>query len=270
MMVAFWRSLADGGATTVPGFSDPAARKLLDGPIWTRMLARAEASAKKSAGDRTKGFVPWIDSLVMRVAFIDALLREAQPRQVVILGAGLDTRAWRLEALRGARVFEVDHPATQAYKRERAPRLGVPMAEVRYVAIDFVRDELEAKLRASGYEVDVPTVWVWEGVIMYLDDDALRKTLGAIHRLSAPGSRLLAHYHEPEPTRRGGHLRKLVFSALGEPQIGLRSAQTMASELTRAGFTIVEDAGLDEQAARVGAVPPSNAPLRVSRIAVAS
>ena len=270
MMVAFWRSLADLGVTTVPGFSDPAARKLLDGPIWTYMLARAEASAKKSAGDRTKGYAPWVDSLVMRVAFIDALLAEAKPRQVVILGAGLDTRAWRLEALRGARVFEVDHPATQAYKRDRAPRLGPPLADVRYVPIDFVHDDLEAKLRAAGYEPDVPTTWVWEGVTMYLDDDALRKTLGAVHRLFAPGSRLLAHYHEPEPTRRGMRLRKLLFSWLGEPQIGLRSAQTMAGELTRAGFAIVEDAGLDEQAARVGATAPSNAPLRVSRIAVAS
>jgi methyltransferase (TIGR00027 family) len=269
MMVAFWRSLADRGLTTVPGFSDPAARELLDGPFWAFMSARVERLARQASGDRTKGFVPWIDSLVLRVAFIDSEIAKMKPRQVVILGAGLDTRAWRLEALRGARVFEVDHPATQTYKRDRAPRLGPPIAAVEYVAIDFVRDHLETRLRAAGFDATLPTAWVWEGVIMYLDDTALRKTLASIRALFVPGSRLIAHYHEPESTKRGNAWRLLLFSWLREPQIGLRTARTMASEITRAGFTLLEDAGLGEQAVRVGTTAPANAPLRVSRIAVA-
>lgn len=270
MMMALWRSLADRGLTSVPGFSDPAAHRLLEGPFWSFLLTRSEAAARKSGDERTKGFLLWMDSLILRVAFIDAQIADMRARQVVILGAGLDTRAWRLEALRGARVFEVDHPATQAYKRERAPRLGPMIAAVDYVAVDFTRDDLEKRLLAAGYDASVPTLWVWEGVIMYLDDAALRETLASIRRLAAPGSRLVGHYHEPESTKRSRTMRNLLFSWLGEPQIGLRTAKVMEHEVTSAGFEVIEDAGLDEQAARVGATGPPNAPLRVSRILVAT
>jgi methyltransferase (TIGR00027 family) len=265
-----WRALGDRGITTVPGFSDPAAAKLLEGTIWARILRRIEPKARASMTHPSGGFLPWIDSLLLRVAFIDAVLAEAKPRQVVILGAGLDTRSWRLEALRGARVFEVDFPATQAFKRNRVSRIGEPIADVVYVPVDFTRDDLASSLRGAGFDPATPTVWIWEGVIMYLDDAALRGTLAAIRKLSAPGSRLVAHYHEPEGRRRGFMLRRWIFSFLGEPQIGLRTRATMDDELERAGFHVLEDAGLDEQAARVGTKASPHARLRVSRIAVAS
>lgn len=270
MMVAFWRSLADLGITSVPGFSDPKARLLLTGPVWRYMLRRAGARATDPRGEFAARMRPWIDGIVLRVAFIDAVIAQASARQVVVLGAGLDTRAWRLEALRGARVFEVDHPATQAYKHERAGLLGAPVTEVRYVPVDFTRDDLPSALRAAGYEPEVPTVWVWEGVTMYLDDAALRGTLRAIRALSAPGSTLLAHYHEPERAAPASAGRRLMFSWLGEPQIGLRSREVMRDELTRAGFEVTEDADLTAQAARVGAnAAAGETRLRVSRIAVA-
>jgi methyltransferase (TIGR00027 family) len=260
MMVAFWRALADRGVTSIPKFSDPFAARLIAGRFWQRFLARAERRGEK--------FKPWVDGLVLRVAFIDAVIAELKPRQVVILGAGLDTRAWRLETLRGVRLFEVDHPATQGYKRRHAPKLGAPIADLIYVTVDFVRDDLAARLKAAGFDAAVPTLWIWEGVIMYLDDAALRSTLRAIRTLSAPGSTLLAHYHEPN--RRRGLLRSLIFRFLGEPQIGLRTQTTMKSEIERAGFSLREDAGLEEQAARVGTTSFADAPLKVSRIAVAT
>ena len=102
---------------------------------------------------------------------------------------------------------------------------------------------------------------------MYLDDAALRTTLRSIRRVSAPGSVLLAHYHEP--FRKRGRLRELFFRVLGEPQIGERTRETMRREIEMAGFEVVEDAGLAEQASRVGAPPPADTELRVSRIAVA-
>jgi methyltransferase (TIGR00027 family) len=270
MMVAVWRALADRGITTVPGFSDPAAAKLIEGTIWARMLKRFEAKARASTSHPSGGFLPWVDSLILRVAFIDAVLAETKPRQVVILGAGLDTRSWRLETLRGARVFEVDFPATQAFKRDRAARLGAPIADLVYVPVDFTRDDLAASLRAAGFDPKVPTAWVWEGVIMYLDDAALRSTLAAVAKLSAKGRRLVAHYHEPEAKRPSFALRRWIFSFLGEPQIGLRTRATIDDELERAGFHVLEDAGLDEQAARVGTKAGAHARLRVSRIAVAT
>jgi methyltransferase (TIGR00027 family) len=271
MMVAFWRSLADLGVTTVADFHDPKARLLLDGPVWRFMLRRAGAKAADPAGEFAAKMRPWIDGIVLRVAFIDDVLARSGARQVVMLGAGLDTRAWRLEALRGARVFEVDHPDTQSYKRARAARLGAPVAEVRYVPVDFTRDDVAAALKAAGHDADAPTAWVWEGVVMYLGDDALRATLRAVRALSAPGSTLIVHYHEPEATASGSAVRRLMFSWLGEPQIGLRRREVLRDELARAGFRVTEDADLAAQAARVGAAATGAEAtrLRVSRIAVA-
>ena len=268
-MVAFWRDLGDQGITSVPNFSDPAARELLSGPFWRFMLSRGDLLAKSPQGKTASGMRPWVDGLVMRVAFIDSEIAAARARQVVILGAGLDTRAWRLDALREARVFEVDHPATQAYKRAHADKLGPPRADLRYVPVDFTRDSLARSLIGAGYDVNAPAVWVWEGVIMYLDDAALRGTLTAIRTLSAPGSRLIAHYHVPEPKPTAAVVRKLLFSWLGEPQIGLRTRARMREEIERAGFELIEDAGVREQALRVGGSPPSDPRVEVSRILVA-
>jgi methyltransferase (TIGR00027 family) len=267
MMVAYWRALADMGVTTIPNFSDPGARKLLSGRVFSWLLARADRMAADPSGKEALKIRRWVDGLVLRVAYIDAVLAETRAPQVVIVGAGLDTRAWRLPVLADARVFELDHPATQAYKRAHAGALGAPLGRHEYVAIDFTRDDLAHALRGAGHDAAQPTAWVWEGVTMYLDDTALRSTLAAIRARSASGSVLLANYHEPDPRRR--FLRELFFRWLGEPQIGARSQSTMKSELERAGFAVVEDAGLPEQARRVGAPDPPGTELRVSRIAVA-
>jgi hypothetical protein len=87
--------------------------------------------------------------------------------------------------------------------------------------------------------------------------------------MSAPASTVIAHYHEPEATASAAVGRQLMFSWLGEPQLGLRTRQTMQAEITGAGFEVVEDAGLIEQAARVHARAPSQMRLQVSRITIA-
>jgi methyltransferase (TIGR00027 family) len=275
MMVALWRAYGDFGLTSVPNFSDASARKLLDGRTWQLLLRQGEALRHKPEPWKA-GMRPYLDLIILRVAFIDAIVAQVRAPQVVILGAGLDTRAWRLEALRDAHVFEVDYPSTQRYKRERAPRLGAPLAQLTFVPVDFGQGAgassptaLERSLAEAGHDASSPTLWIWEGVIMYLDDSALRSTLGAIHRRSAPGSRLVAHYHEPHVERGALRLRKLLFSWIGEPQIGLRSSATMLAELTRAGFQVDEDADLDAQAQRVGGSKPIHPRGLISRIAVA-
>lgn len=274
MIVAYWRTLGDLGLSSVPSFSDPFARQLLAGWKWDLFLRAADASARRpDAKRKSLRARQYLDAIMLRVAFIDALSESARPPQVVILGAGLDTRAYRLGALRGARIFEVDHPATQVYKRKHAARLA-PLAELTYVPVDFTRDSLETALTHAGYETDKPTLWIWEGVVMYLDDAALRGTLGAIRRLSAPDSTLLLHYHEPDPqeSARGIRaVRQIALKWLGEPQIGLRTPDTIRTELEHAGFTELEDADVCAQASRVGAPVPDGAPPGVrSRIAVAT
>ncbi len=270
-MVALWRALADGGATTVPGFRDPYAADMLGGGFGLALavLRRRFNRTTPAGGARV---APPYDPIPIRVAVIDAELVEAVKqgcRQVVILGAGFDTRAYRLEALAGLKVFEVDHPATQADKRERARALPRALAEVVWTAVDFERDSLAERLAAAGHDAAAPTVWVWEGVVMYLADEAVSATLDAVRARSAAGSVLVLHYHEPSDTglRRG--LRGLLMSSLGEPQIGTRSRVAMRGLVERAGLVVAKDLGIAEQASQVGAAAPDNDLARISRILIA-
>ena len=118
--------------------------------------------------------------LGLRVAYLDRLIGLAidrlNVRQVVILGAGYDTRAARLPRA-GVRFFEVDHPATQAAKRERLASLdGYPIDAATYVACNFEREDPIARLVATGFCATEPAIVVWEGVVPYLTEAAVRTT----------------------------------------------------------------------------------------------
>ena len=129
-----------------------------------------------------------VDHCELRSLAIDAVVVDALERDVpqfVILGAGLDARALRLAAASRATVFEVDHPATQRYKRARVP---VGERAARFVAVDFERDSLNDRLAEAGHDVSRPTVWVWEGTTMYLAPEATRATIDVVARRSAPRS----------------------------------------------------------------------------------
>lgn len=118
--------------------------------------------------------------------------------QVVILGAGFDSRAYRFaDRLRGVRVFEVDHPATSAEKQRRVrARLGEGAgAHVSFVPVDFARDSLEARLAAAGFVLGVPTYFHWEGVAPYLRDEAVRAMLGFVARAGAGSSIVFDYLH---------------------------------------------------------------------------
>lgn len=272
-LVAYWRMMGDMGMTSVPGFSDPGARAMLSGRRWERAIKAAEKLAREPQNPKRAGMLPHLDMMMLRVAFIDSVITERKPQQVVILGAGLDTRAFRLEALAGVPVIEIDHPDTQAYKQQRLAALGAPLAQLKLAPVDFTRGDpaqLADALAGAGFDAGVPTLWLWEGVIMYLDDLALRSTLGEVRELSARGSTLVAHYHEPNASTLVSLLRFAVLSAIGEPQRGLRSRGVMRKEIARAGFRVLEDAGLPEQAARFGIAAPTRPSAQVSRIIVAS
>ncbi len=166
----------------------------------------------------------------------------------------------------------MDHPATQAYKRRKAEPLPRLAQSLSFVAVDFEHDDLIERLTAAGHRADVPTVWICEGVVMYLSLEALRTSLAAIGRASAPGSQLLLHYHEPYGDELGGHeprLRRLVLSFLREPMIGLRTAEEMRAEVTRAGLEVEHDAGSDEWVARFGAAPLAGGTARVTHLLIA-
>ena len=118
--------------------------------------------------------------LALRVAYLDRLVGLAVDRlsirQVVILGAGYDTRAARLPRA-GVTFFEVDHPATQAAKRERLAKLdGYPTDAARYVTCNFEREDPIERLAASGFATNDAALVIWEGVVPYLTEPAIRGT----------------------------------------------------------------------------------------------
>lgn len=142
------------------------------------------------------GFV-WL--MLVRTRFIDELMERAVRRgatQLVILGAGFDTRAYRFnELLQNAAVFEVDYGATQERKKRRvAAALGGVPENLVYASIDFVRESLGEVLRRAGFQPGRKTYYICEGVSMYVPEEGVKEMLRAIAEESAPGNGLLLEY----------------------------------------------------------------------------
>jgi methyltransferase (TIGR00027 family) len=179
--------------------------------------------------------------MVARTVAIDAdLLRTAAP-QVVILGAGLDGRAWRMRELARSVVFEVDHPDSQQVKVRRVAPLTLEAREVRFVPLDFKRGGLAQALEAAGHDSHQPTAWLWEGVVLYLYRDEIEATLRLIDERSAPGSRLIVAYHQPAWMLL---LLAVIVRRLGEPIRTVLTPRQMHRLLARYGFCIRWDRDL--------------------------
>src|SRR5690348_3972031 len=130
------------------------------------------------------------DYLAARTAFFDRTVTSALGRgvtQVVIGGAGYDGRAFRY-AKPGVRWFEVDHPATQADKRERIARLGLDAAHITFIAADFTADPVAAPLRAAGVDQASPALFLFEGVAVYLERPVIERVLAEFRAVTAPGA----------------------------------------------------------------------------------
>ena len=197
--IAFCRALETQEPPARRLFNDPFALPLLSGSYRTFARLAHFSILREVAYSILDLTVPYSrSSAVVRTRVIDDLVRGAirgGARQLVLLGAGLDSRGCRLDETGKIAVFEVDHPATQQVKRERFQAyLGNLPANIRYVAVDFERDALEPKLIESGYNPAVRTVVVWEGVIDYLTESAVESTLSTLARLLAPSSLLIFTY----------------------------------------------------------------------------
>jgi methyltransferase (TIGR00027 family) len=140
--------------------------------------------------------------LAVRERHIDEYLKsclEYGLQQLVILGAGFDARAYRFEELkRGVKVFEVDHPASQATKLEKLEQIfGGRPAHVVYVPVDFNNQSLDQRLFESGYDENLKTLFIWQGVTQYLTPQAVDSTLAFIADHSEPGSAVIFDYMYP-------------------------------------------------------------------------
>jgi methyltransferase (TIGR00027 family) len=174
LWVAAWR--ADESERPDALFHDPHARALA-GPEGFELLEAARDVAVIEAP-----FVP------VRTVFFDQ--RIVRGSQVVLLGAGMDTRAFRLQWPRGARVFEVDLPELLVLKEQRLG--GVTPRCIRITVPTDLTGDWVAALERRGFRPELPSVWLLEGLLLYLDESVVRSVLARVDALSAAGSTVLA------------------------------------------------------------------------------
>jgi methyltransferase (TIGR00027 family) len=182
----------------------------------------------------------------------DELVRaiEDGTSQYIILGAGLDSFAYRRpDLLRTLDVYEVDHPASQAWKRERVEKLGIEVpARLRYVPIDFERETLNEGLAAGEINLNTATFFSWLGVTQYLSPSAVLSTLHEIAGLAAPGSEIIFQFVVPAATL-AGEERSLVTAlaagaaAVGEPWLSFFEPEELEAHLRQMGFGKVRHFG---------------------------
>jgi len=176
-------------------------------------------------------------------------------RQYVVLGAGLDTFAYR-NPYPALRVFEVDHPATQAWKRRRLAdaQIAVP-DDVTFVALDFASESLPAALRAAGVRGDAAAFFSWLGVTPYLEPANVLATLAAVAPLAAGGGGIVFDYNVPPaslppPSRAAFDGLAARVAAAGEPFRGFFEPDALMAALRDIGFRDVLDLSPDELNAR--------------------
>ena len=242
--VCMGRALADGDPT-LPGFSDATAFVLLPDEAQRRVESvRSESNPRGLRRAIEHGYLLRQSKITaVRTQVIDDAVREASAAQLVILGAGLDGRAWRMPELADVVVFEVDHPDSQREKRKRVESLGQSAREVRFVPLDFAQGDLERALSAAGHDPSRPTTWLWEGVVMYLTRPAIEATLSVIARRSALGSSLTVLYHSPALIL---HLVGSIVRWLGEPLRSSFSPEALRALLGGYGFQVVRDRSVAE------------------------
>jgi len=168
-------------------------------------------------------------------------------RQVVVLGAGLDTFSLR-NPHAGVRVFEVDYPATQDWKRERLEQAGLVVPDtLTFAPVDFERQSLTDGLAAAGFRSDRPAFFQWLGVVPYLTREAISQTLDFIARV--PESEVVFDYGEPfenySQERRANVMAVAERAAArGEPWLSQFDPAEISDLLREAGFGVVEDLGM--------------------------
>lgn len=179
-----------------------------------------------------------------RTVVLDDAIRSAIPyRQLVILGAGLDSRVWRMPELAPVVVYEVDHPDTQSLKQERTVGIRYVAEDVRFVPVDFTRDDLASKLCAAGYDRNQKTFWLWEGVTMYLTPEQVAQNLSSVASLSSSGSRLALTYM----ARKNGSIPKSLFlTLLGEPPRSAFDVDEFERMASGAGWKTIGNTGITD------------------------
>jgi methyltransferase (TIGR00027 family) len=267
------------GRVAVGRFADPTAMALLradertpvqrvrDGVLPTGWRERIEVETVRASAE----------AVVPRTVAIDDAVRARPAPQLVVIGAGLDDRAYRLDELADVDVYEVDHPATQRDKRDRIGELQPVARSVRFVPVDLTRDPLDTALASAGHRADEPTTWIWEGVVAYLRRSEVTATVSAVGTRSAAGSRLIVDYQVPALSAALGRVAARAMSAMArqrslwadEPRRSTWTPEAMAEVVVRQGFQVTSDTDMLTVAESVGSPVRLRASLRTTHLTVA-
>lgn len=198
ILVCQGRAVADG-RLAVGRFSDPLAVELLHAAERVPVEQVRSGAMPQPFGERMEYELlsGTAEIMASRTVTIDDAIRDRGNPQLVVLGAGLDARAWRMPELAEVTVFEVDQPASQGDKRERLGERAVLAKDLHFVAVDFAKDSLGGRLAESGHDRTRPTTWIWEGVVPYLTREQVAATVAMVGEHSAPGSRFIITYPTP-------------------------------------------------------------------------
>lgn len=245
-------------------FSDPLAFSLLSADeqqnITTQLLATLHSAnpTAASAFSNPEQALKWMMQsgaaaaiLLSRAAYAEECLEKKMAAgvcQYVMLGAGLDSFAFRRpELLEQLTLFEVDHPATQAHKRQRLAKLGWPrQTRVHYVPVDFTRQKLSVRLAESPFDPALPTFFSWLGVTYYLPRKAVQNTLKEVAAIAPAGSTVVFDYLDKEafvPEKCAPRVQRMLnhVESLDERMQTGFDPLSLATELAKASFALVED-----------------------------
>jgi len=258
-LVAWYRAL-DVVLNEPPILGDPYAVRMLPygwrWPVQSRILRAVVI--RLLGGPRLRAPIV---TFVARSRIAEDLLAERArrgPVQWVLLGAGLDTFAWRHPEHAGLAQFEVDHPDTQRSKCQLLAELHLaPPAKHRFCAVDFEKTRLRDALPACGFDPAVPAVFAWLGVTYYLTREAIVSTLSEVGSIAAPGSALVCDYRVPdrllapderEFARKGDEM----LAKWGEPHLTKLEPEGWPDLAAPLGWEVEADLGPEEITARFG------------------
>jgi methyltransferase (TIGR00027 family) len=246
---------------------------VLDDPYAVRILGENEDNILRAFNNHPMASVGRLFTAARSRIAEDALAKSVDRgvRQIVILGAGLDTFALRNPHAARISILEVDHPATQAWKRQRlADAELAPPPWLTFVPVDFEQDDLQQKLTNAGFQPTSPAFFTWLGVVPYLTKEAIDETLRFIAAI--PNSEVVFDYAEPpetwgEDAKAHAAARMSQLQKIGEQSVGCFDPAAVAATLRSHSFGDMEDISFEQIVSRFGrhvqGLAPSQAGLHV-------
>lgn len=237
---------------------DPYAIRFLGRDLleFLKYCARTPEAAQKRTEQMNRLFPGVQNSIIARVRYFDDIVRESVDddlEQLVILGAGYDTRAYRIDGIQEkVSVFEIDHPDTQVLKIAKIKEIFGNLPEhVTFVSIDFEREDLAQRLSETAYSPSKKTLFVMEGLVCYINESAVKKILSFIVQNSGKGSAVLFDYFpysivDGTCSLEVGKNMQARAESYGEPfQFGIKEG-TIDAFLEKQGFSLIRNVGADD------------------------